>query len=70
MSAAQNADHGIKTKVETTVGILGKLDILVNNAAFQEHAESLLDISDQRFDETLKTNVYGYFQWPEPPCPI
>ncbi|VCU70791.1 General stress protein 39 [Pigmentiphaga humi] len=41
---------------------LGRLDILVNNAAFQEHAESLEDITDARLDETLRTNVYGYFQ--------
>ena len=39
----------------------GRLDILVNNAAFQEHADSLEDLSDEHFDETLRTNVYGYF---------
>ena len=37
------------------------IDILVNNAAFQEHAESLLDLSEERFDLSMKTNVYGYF---------
>ncbi|MCW7538762.1 SDR family oxidoreductase [Aquabacterium sp. A7-Y] len=47
--------------VERTVKELGKLDILVNNAAFQEHAQSLEDITEERFDETLRTNVYGYF---------
>jgi NAD(P)-dependent dehydrogenase (short-subunit alcohol dehydrogenase family) len=47
--------------VQKTVSNLGKLDILVNNAAFQEHAGSLEDISEERFDETLRTNVYGYF---------
>jgi NAD(P)-dependent dehydrogenase (short-subunit alcohol dehydrogenase family) len=47
--------------VEKTVKEFGKLDILVNNAAFQEHAESLEDITEERFDETLRTNVYGYF---------
>lgn len=46
--------------VEETVSKLGKLDILVNNAAFQEHADSLLDIDDNRLDETLRTNIYGY----------
>ena len=39
----------------------GRLDVLVNNAAFQEHAESLEDLTDERFDATLRTNVYGYF---------
>jgi NAD(P)-dependent dehydrogenase (short-subunit alcohol dehydrogenase family) len=48
--------------VAATVERFGQLDVLVNNAAFQEHAESLADITDARFDETLRTNVYGYFQ--------
>jgi NAD(P)-dependent dehydrogenase (short-subunit alcohol dehydrogenase family) len=47
--------------VESTVREFGKLDVLVNNAAFQEHAESLEDISDERLDQTLRTNVFGYF---------
>jgi NAD(P)-dependent dehydrogenase (short-subunit alcohol dehydrogenase family) len=47
--------------VETTVRELGKLDILVNNAAFQEHASSLEDISEEQLDRTFKTNIYGYF---------
>ncbi|ABM38046.1 SDR family oxidoreductase [Polaromonas naphthalenivorans] len=47
--------------VEKTVRELGKLDILVNNAAFQEHADSLEDLTEERFDETLRTNIYGYF---------
>ena len=47
--------------VEKTVSALGKLDILVNNAAFQAHADSLEDLTEERFDETLRTNVYGYF---------
>jgi len=48
--------------VEKTVAEFGQLDVLVNNAAFQLHAASLEDITDERFDETLKTNAYGYFQ--------
>ncbi len=47
--------------VEQVVERFGKLDILVNNAAFQEHADSLLDLSEERFDETMRTNIYGYF---------
>ena len=47
--------------VQKTVSSFGRLDILVNNAAFQEHADSLEDITEERFDETLRTNVYGYF---------
>jgi NAD(P)-dependent dehydrogenase (short-subunit alcohol dehydrogenase family) len=47
--------------VETTLGELGRLDILVNNAAFQEHASSLEDITEEQLDRTFKTNIYGYF---------
>lgn len=47
--------------VEKTVKQFKKLDVLVNNAAFQLHAHSLADITDERLDETFKTNIYGYF---------
>jgi NAD(P)-dependent dehydrogenase (short-subunit alcohol dehydrogenase family) len=47
--------------VERTVREFGKLDVQVNNAAFQEHADGLEDLSEEHFDETLRTNVYGYF---------
>jgi NAD(P)-dependent dehydrogenase (short-subunit alcohol dehydrogenase family) len=47
--------------VEQTVNELGRLDILVNNAAFQQHADSLEDVTDEQFDRTMKTNLYGYF---------
>lgn len=50
-----------KDAIERTVRELGKLDIVVNNAAFQEHAESIEDLTDERFEETLHTNVLGYF---------
>ena len=56
----KNADK-CREAVEKTVQEFGKLDILVNNAAFQAHAESLEDLSEERFDETMRTNVYGYF---------
>ncbi len=47
--------------VETTVRELGGLDILVNNAAYQEHLPSLEDITDEQLDRTFRTNIYGYF---------
>jgi NAD(P)-dependent dehydrogenase (short-subunit alcohol dehydrogenase family) len=47
--------------VDRVVATWGRLDVLVNNAAFQEHAGSLLDITDERLDETFRTNIYGYF---------
>jgi NAD(P)-dependent dehydrogenase (short-subunit alcohol dehydrogenase family) len=48
--------------VQQTLQAFGKLDILVNNAAFQLHAASIEDITDERLDLTLRTNVFGYFQ--------
>ncbi len=47
--------------VKQTVDAFGRLDVLVNNAAFQTHAASIEDLSDERIDETLRTNVGGYF---------
>lgn len=47
--------------VEKTVKTYGHLDILVNNAAYQQHQESIEDVSAEQFDRTFKTNMYGYF---------
>jgi NAD(P)-dependent dehydrogenase (short-subunit alcohol dehydrogenase family) len=47
--------------IDKVVAQFGRLDVLVNNAAFQEHAYSLLDLTEERFDETMRTNIYGYF---------
>jgi len=49
--------------VERTVNELGGLDILVNNAAFQEHAESIDQISEEHLDLTFRTNIFGYFHF-------
>ena len=50
-----------KRAVEETVAAFGRLDVLVNNAAFQQHAGSLEDITDAQLEETLQTNIGGYF---------
>jgi len=47
--------------VQRTIRELGKLDVLVNNAAFQEHVNAFEDLTEEHFDRTLKTNLYGYF---------
>lgn len=44
-----------------TLEKFGKIDILVNNAGVQYQADSLLDITDEQFDRTLKVNLYGLF---------
>ena len=48
--------------VQRTVDTFGRLDVLVNNAAFQEHASSLEELDDRRLQETLDTNIGGYFR--------
>jgi NAD(P)-dependent dehydrogenase (short-subunit alcohol dehydrogenase family) len=50
-----------RTAVARTVKELGRLDVLVNNAAFQEHVTAFEDLTDEHFDRTLKTNLDGYF---------
>jgi NAD(P)-dependent dehydrogenase (short-subunit alcohol dehydrogenase family) len=48
--------------VDETVKRFGQLDILVNNAAYQETRERLEDISEEDWDLTFRTNIYGYFR--------
>jgi NAD(P)-dependent dehydrogenase (short-subunit alcohol dehydrogenase family) len=48
--------------VQRTVEAFGKLDVLVNNAAFQKHAESIEEIDDERLQQTFDTNIGGYFR--------
>ena len=50
-----------QSAVAQAVKKFGKLDILVNNAAFQVHAPSFEELTPEHFDQTLKTNLYGYF---------
>ncbi len=45
--------------VRQTVEAFGRLDVLVNNAAFQEHAETLEELDDDHVQETLDTNIGG-----------
>ena len=48
--------------VRQTVDAFGRLDVLVNNAAFQEHAAGLEELDDRRIHETLDTNIGGYLR--------
>ncbi|WP_348675774.1 SDR family oxidoreductase [uncultured Abyssibacter sp.] len=50
-----------KHAVDTTVNAFGKLDVLVNNAAYQRHRDSLDDVSIEQWETTFRTNIFGYF---------
>lgn len=47
--------------VERTVEELGRLDILVNNAAFQQSVDELEELEIEQFERTFHTNIFGYF---------
>jgi len=50
-----------QSAVEQTVKQFGKLNILVNNAAYQQTHDRLEDISDEEWELTFRTNIFGYF---------
>jgi NAD(P)-dependent dehydrogenase (short-subunit alcohol dehydrogenase family) len=50
-----------RAAVEQTMEEFGGLDILVNNAAFQQHQESLEDLTEEQWEKTFRTNIFGYF---------
>lgn len=55
-------DEGFcKRLVDEAVRGLGGLDIVVNNAARQQTHASILDLSTEQFDWTMKTNIYAPF---------
>jgi NAD(P)-dependent dehydrogenase (short-subunit alcohol dehydrogenase family) len=47
--------------VRKAVEGLGSLDIVVSNAARQQARQSILDVSSEDFDATMKTNIYAPF---------
>lgn len=51
-----------RAAIERAVSALGRLDVLVSNAAYQNRKEQPEDITDEEFDRTFKTNVYAYMR--------
>ena len=50
-----------KGLIERAVREFGKIDVLVNNAAFQMSRDRIEEISSEEFDRTFRTNVYAMF---------
>ena len=61
--AGDVADREVCRKViDETLAAFGKLDILINNAAEQHPQEKLEDISEEQWEKTFRTNIFGMFQ--------
>ena len=61
--AGDVADRDVCRKViDETLAAFGKLDILINNAAEQHPQEKLEDISEEQWEKTFRTNIFGMFQ--------
>ena len=50
-----------RSAVAETVGRFGRLNILVNNAAYQQAQRNFEDITEEQFRRTFETNIFGYF---------
>jgi NAD(P)-dependent dehydrogenase (short-subunit alcohol dehydrogenase family) len=50
-----------KKCVDSTIEQLGKLDILVNNAAEQHPQDHIEDISEKQLEDTFRTNIFSLF---------
>ncbi|NDL59027.1 SDR family oxidoreductase [Phytoactinopolyspora sp. XMNu-373] len=55
-----HAEH-CRDVVARTAAEFGRIDILVNNLAYQRPQKSLEAIDDEQWDRTFRTNVYSYF---------
>jgi NAD(P)-dependent dehydrogenase (short-subunit alcohol dehydrogenase family) len=50
-----------ESAVQAAVDAFGSVDLLVNNAAYQQHQESIEDLTDEQLERTFTTNIFGYF---------
>lgn len=61
--AGDVADRDVcRAVIDETLARFGKLDILVNNAGEQHPQEKLEDISEEQWEKTFRTNIFGMFQ--------
>lgn len=50
-----------RNSIDEVVKRFGRIDVLVNNAAYQKHRDTLADISLEQWERTFRTNIFGYF---------
>lgn len=68
--AGDVADQDVCSKVVgETLATFGRLDILVNNAAEQHPQERFEDVTQQQWEKTFRTNVFGMFQMTQAALP-
>jgi len=48
--------------VERTIDAFGRLDIVVNNAAYQQHQATINELSDEQWERTFQTNIHSFFR--------
>ncbi|HEY0109168.1 MAG TPA: SDR family oxidoreductase [Fibrella sp.] len=53
--------NACRNAVQETIDEYGKLNILVNNAAYQMAQEKFEDITEEQLRRTFETNIFGYF---------
>jgi NAD(P)-dependent dehydrogenase (short-subunit alcohol dehydrogenase family) len=54
-------ENHCRSLIDQTIAQLGKLDILVNNAAFQASHDNIEEWTSQEWDRAFRTNVYAMF---------
>jgi NAD(P)-dependent dehydrogenase (short-subunit alcohol dehydrogenase family) len=52
--------RGCERFVARAMKEFGRLDVVVNNAAYQQEQQSILDITEEQLVGTFRTNIFGY----------
>ncbi len=56
-----DAFQACKAFVQRAHDTFGRLDILVNNAAYQMEQQGIEEITHEQLERTFRTNIFGYF---------
>ncbi|MDQ4041746.1 MAG: SDR family oxidoreductase [Actinomycetota bacterium] len=61
LAADLTREENCRRAVAETVQALGKLDVLVNNIAYQAPTDDFMEISSEQWERTFATNVHSFF---------